>query len=303
MSPRHHLLAAALACAALPAAAADPDDIVVRRGDAAVSFAEVDARIAEIPEKDRAGFMVPERIDSTLGQLLLLEQLANEARAAGIDKDPMFLAQRDLVEKRMLATLWQQRLREQAPGIDAAALAREAYLAAPERFVADATLDLRHILFKTDCRSKAAARELAEAARRRLVAGEVSFEDLAREASEDTGTSSKGGLMSHIKRGDTVAPFEAAAFALAKPGDLSPVVETEYGFHVIQLVRRDGGGKQRYEDIKTQLEADLVAQQRERHARAHSDRLLNLPIEANEAAVQSLRTRYADGRIPLAGDR
>jgi peptidyl-prolyl cis-trans isomerase C len=301
MSIRIRAALAALALASITAQAAD--EVVVSRGDAALSFAEIDARVAEIPEKDRAGFMVPERIESMLGQLLLLEQLANEARAAGLDKDPMFLAQRDLIEKRMLATLAQQRLSRSAPAIDAKALAREAYLAAPERFVADATLDVRHILFKTDCRSLEAARKLAEAARARAVAGEKPFEDLARELSEDTGTSPSGGLLAHIKRGDTVQAFQDAAFALAKPGDISGVVKTEYGFHVIQLVKREGGGKQTFDQVKDRLEADLTAQHQANFARNHTDQLQNLRMEADADAVASLRKRYADGKIPLEQGR
>ena len=65
------------------------------------------------------------------------------------------------------------------------------------------------------------------------------FSTLATLYSEDPGSSSKGGELGFFTRGDMVGEFEAAAFAL-KPGEVSPVIETQYGFHIIQLIERRG---------------------------------------------------------------
>ncbi|MFA5995714.1 MAG: peptidylprolyl isomerase [Patescibacteria group bacterium] len=63
------------------------------------------------------------------------------------------------------------------------------------------------------------------------------FVDLAKQYSED-GTKDLGGDLDWIKKGDTVPAFEAAAFALTEPNQISPVVETEFGFHLIQLIEK-----------------------------------------------------------------
>ena len=79
--------------------------------------------------------------------------------------------------------------------------------------------------------------ELA-ALRERVVKGEK-FSMLATLYSQDPGTASKGGELGFFSRGDMVGEFEAAAFAL-KPGEVSPIIETQFGFHIIQLIERRG---------------------------------------------------------------
>lgn len=79
--------------------------------------------------------------------------------------------------------------------------------------------------------------ELAEL-RERIIKGEK-FSLLAKLYSQDPGSASKGGELGFFGRGDMVAEFEAAAFQL-KPGEVSPIVETQFGFHILQLIERRG---------------------------------------------------------------
>ncbi|MBQ0015911.1 MAG: peptidylprolyl isomerase, partial [Bacteroidales bacterium] len=65
------------------------------------------------------------------------------------------------------------------------------------------------------------------------------FSMLATLYSQDPGSSKKGGELGFFGRGDMVGEFEAAAFAL-KPGEVSPIIETQYGFHILQLIERRG---------------------------------------------------------------
>jgi peptidyl-prolyl cis-trans isomerase SurA len=75
--------------------------------------------------------------------------------------------------------------------------------------------------------------------RERILSGNAQFSTLATLYSEDPGSASKGGELGFFGRGFMVAEFEAAAFAL-KPGEVSPVIETQFGFHIIQLIERRG---------------------------------------------------------------
>lgn len=79
--------------------------------------------------------------------------------------------------------------------------------------------------------------ELA-ALRERVLKGEK-FSMLATLYSQDPGSAKQGGELGFFSRGDMVGEFEAAAFAL-KPGEVSPIVETRMGFHIIQLIERRG---------------------------------------------------------------
>lgn len=98
----------------------------------------------------------------------------------------------------------------------------------------------RHILFPTDQRA-AAEQTLA-----RLRAGELDFATAARGLSQDPGSAQRGGDLGWFGRGQMVAPFEAAVFGAA-PGQLVGPVETQFGWHVIQVVAR------------TNQEAELVS--------------------------------------------
>jgi len=93
----------------------------------------------------------------------------------------------------------------------------------------------RHILLETgDDRSAEEARAQLEAIRERVEAGE-SFADIAAEVSEDTGSAAQGGDLGFAGRDIFDPAFEEALFALEQPGDVSQPVETEFGYHLIQL--------------------------------------------------------------------
>ena len=85
---------------------------------------------------------------------------------------------------------------------------------------------------------KLAVKDELYALRARILKGER-FSTLARIYSEDPGSASKGGELGFQGRGDFVPEFEAAAFSL-KEGEISEVIETEYGFHILQLIERRG---------------------------------------------------------------
>ena len=105
----------------------------------------------------------------------------------------------------------------------------------------------------------------------RITSGETQFSTLARLYSEDPGSARQGGEMDFMGRGQLVPEFAAVAFNLTDPKKVSKVVETEYGFHTIQLVEKRGDRiKVRHILLKPQVsDADLNA------AIAHLDSIAN----------------------------
>jgi peptidyl-prolyl cis-trans isomerase SurA len=99
---------------------------------------------------------------------------------------------------------------------------------------------LRHILLqpKPSEEAEQKARARIDTILARLRSG-ADFAELARLYSEDPGSAKRGGEIGFAKRGDFVPEFEEAAFAL-KPGEISDVVRTQFGFHVIQVLERRG---------------------------------------------------------------
>ncbi len=105
----------------------------------------------------------------------------------------------------------------------------------------NAEVEIRELVYKppVNAEEKARARARAEELRRRIVDGGESFAELAQKYSDDLGSAAQGGDLGWQKRGTFVPDFEAAVYKL-EPGQISPVIETEFGFHVIQLIERRG---------------------------------------------------------------
>ena len=115
----------------------------------------------------------------------------------------------------------------------------------------------RHILIKTQGKPKEEAAKLkakAEDILKQLQHG-GDFAELAKKNSEDPGSGAKGGDLGWIVRGQTVPNFEKTAFSL-KPGELSGLVETEYGYHIIQVEDKQTGHLQTFDEVRPQLLAD-----------------------------------------------
>lgn len=112
------------------------------------------------------------------------------------------------------------------------------------RLPSDRRIQVRHILvsYTGASRAKAGLNRTKEQARLRIekIADQLiegaSFEELAKSSSDDLATSANGGLLGELRSGLTVPTFESAAFAL-EPGELSPITETVFGYHVIQRVK------------------------------------------------------------------
>ncbi|MBF0586012.1 peptidylprolyl isomerase [Prosthecochloris sp. N3] len=127
--------------------------------------------------------------------------------------------------------------------------------------------------------SKAAARERVEEALLKLREG-ADFAEIAREYSQDPGSAAVGGDLGYSKRGEFVKPFEEAAFALEK-GEVSGIVETRYGYHIIQVLERKN------DTIHT------------RHILAVFDRS-NLDREAARERLADIRQAVLDGKESFA---
>ncbi len=95
----------------------------------------------------------------------------------------------------------------------------------------------RHILIKTSTvMSDEQARQRLEQVRQRLLSGGAKFEDMARQYSQDA-TAPQGGDLGWVNPGEMVPSFEAAMNAL-KPGEVSPPVESPFGWHLVQVLER-----------------------------------------------------------------
>ncbi|MFO7890410.1 MAG: peptidylprolyl isomerase [bacterium] len=124
----------------------------------------------------------------------------------------------------------------------------------------DKAATVRHILFLTQEKSESERMEIIEKAQRVLgmARSGYDFAELVEKYSEDPGSNTKGGLYENIERGDMVRPFEQAAFNLPV-GEVSDIVETRYGYHIIKVLERSKEERP-LEEVKDELIEEILQQ-------------------------------------------
>jgi peptidyl-prolyl cis-trans isomerase C len=144
--------------------------------------------------------------------------------------------------------------------------AKDFYDKNPEIFKTPEMIRASHILVKVEQgaspEEKAKALEKIKGIQKRIQGGE-DFAEVAKQVS-DCPSKEKGGDLDFFQRVQMVGPFEDAAFAL-KPGQVSDIVETEYGYHLIKLTDKKDAGVMTFEEMKPRIEqhvkSEKVAQQ------------------------------------------
>ncbi len=121
-----------------------------------------------------------------------------------------------------------------------------------------------HILVKVDpgasAAEKAKAKSKAEGLLAEVQKNPAAFADLARKNSDDPGSAEKGGDLDFAARGGLAAkPLDDAIFAL-KPGEIGPLVESDFGYHVVKLDAIRGGDKRSFESVKAEIEDAIKTQ-------------------------------------------
>jgi len=143
-----------------------------------------------------------------------------------------------------------------------------------------------HVLITAAKDAPAADRKLARAKADELLAqlrkSPKSFAEMARKNSQDPGSAAKGGDLEYFGRGAMVKPFEDAVFAM-KEGEISDVVESDFGFHIIQLTGIKAPKAPSFESMRPQLEADLRKQQAQRKFAELADSFTNGVYEQSDS--------------------
>lgn len=129
---------------------------------------------------------------------------------------------------------------------------------------------------------KKAARAKAEDLLKAVKAKPASFAELARKNSQDPGSAVKGGDLDFFGRGAMVKAFEDAAFSMKK-SDISDVVESEFGYHIIQVTDIKAPKAQSFESMRPSLEAELKKQQAQRKYAELAETFANMVYEQSDS--------------------
>lgn len=283
------LVSATLMCAAAPIQAEAFSD-----GRSSISDEGLRQELEGVPSNIRAQ-MNREQMSRFIGNLLLDRRLAEEASRAGIVDSPQVRASiaRATREIVVRAYIDGEMAKAAASLPDLTELARERYMANQKTYLVPAAIRVSHILFSVneeeDDKRDAVVKAKGEQVLDELRKG-ADFSELAKAHSDDPGSKRTGGeLRGWSEKGKFVPPFEAAAYAL-KPGELSELVRSRYGYHIIKLIEKREARQQSFEEVKEQL---VTALRNEQLGRKRAEWLKpfegNKPIELDDATLEALK--------------
>ena len=153
--------------------------------------------------------------------------------------------------------------------------AREFYAQNQARMIEPERVRARHVLVSVDPKAtpdqKAEKRKRADELRARI-AGGTDFAQVAKEASDDPNSAPRGGDLNWLARGQAPPAFEEAAFAL-EPGKLSDVIESRFGFHILEVQEKKAESPVAFEQAREQIEQVLKQRKLETSVREKLNQL------------------------------
>jgi peptidyl-prolyl cis-trans isomerase D len=231
------------------------DYVVIKPEELEAKITPSDAEIKAVYEKNKAKYQVPER-RSVRYALLDVNQLRQSLQISD-----------DTVKEQYQANIQQYQVPNQ--------------------------VHVQHILFRTVGKTDAEVEEIkkkAEDVLRQAKKG-AKFDELAKKYSEDPGSKDKGGDLSWIRQGQTVPEFEKTAFSLA-PGQISDLVKTQYGFHIIKVLEKQTAHTKPFEEVKDTLRTQALLNQAERQASDTVDQLSRAIRQSNKLSLDDLAKQY-----------
>ena len=152
---------------------------------------------------------------------------------------------------------------------------------------------VEHILFKTIGKTDAEIAEIrqkAEDVLKKARSG-ANFEDLAKKFSEDDGTKAKGGDLGWIVEKQTVPEFEQAAFSLPK-GQISDLVKTQYGFHIIKVLDRETAHTKSFEEVRSSIAPVVAEEKAAQDANNISAQMASAVRQSNRQSLDDLAKKF-----------
>jgi len=274
------------------------DTVLASNATVKVTKADFDAEISRIPESERFEFLLSRvRMAGLLENLLINRVLAQEAIEQKLDQNQIVKDEILNQTEKVLAKYRAQQLLKETKVKDFTAAAREAYLVDPKKSIRPARYKPWQILVSLQGRDKVTARKRAEQARERVLRG-GDLEEIAKEFSDDTNSKKTGGVLDLTELTEFEPSF-AEALKKMKPGEVSEVIETRYGFHVIYLMELLPEKKLSYELMKS----DLMEEARIAYLKSNFDNHLNRirldpALTVNVDALEVIRPRIPENVKP-----
>jgi peptidyl-prolyl cis-trans isomerase C len=251
---------ALLAGGTLAAPAVDPGMVVLENGKEKVTALDFDAAMTRFPEnlRDEAR-AYPDTIMRMIDALFVNRVLADRAREAGLDKDPLVQRRLQQVGEAYLAQKYLELVEKRTKLPDLEQRALELYKAEPKRFTQPPTASISHLVVGLQGRTADMALARAREAHAKIKAG-ADFTEVAREYSDDPQFVRHKGDLGFVKEADLGETVGKAIFAL-KAGEVSEPIVTPGAVHIVKVKARKEGALRKFADVKATIieeEADKI---------------------------------------------
>nr|WP_232286734.1 peptidylprolyl isomerase [Pelobacter propionicus] len=211
-----------------------------------ITSGDFSREVKNLPEYLRAMATTPQGRKEMLDTMVIRELILQKASKDGLDKGPEIEEKLQELKKRLIVEAFLKKKVETDAQISDADL-KKFYDQNIDKFKAGEQIRASHILVKTEKEAKEILAQLK---------GGAAFEELARKHSVDS-SSAKGGDLGWFGKGAMVPAFERAALAL-KEGQVSDVVKSDFGFHIIKLTGKRPAGTRPFDEVKDQIKAALM---------------------------------------------
>lgn len=282
-----------------PALSGAQDSVLVRHKDVVITKADFDAYMERVPPAmQREARADGERNEKVVDLLFTNRMLAREAHATGFAKEPVMAKRIEQHAEAFLALQYSNHLeRTAAVPANLEGRARELYLVNPQRFTEPPRMGLQHILVDLWGRTREMALERAREVRAKAIAGE-DFLALAATYSNDPGFKSNKGFLGHPSEKELEPPVAEAAFRLKADGEITDVVESRFGFHILRRTEFRPGFLRKFDEVKDDLIEEQKAKLRSDVPLKRTDEMRRSPdTRWNAAAIASLRTELSQEEI------
>lgn len=212
---------------------------------------EIQMELERVPAEARAQLSSPAAMQNNVANVYARRVLATDAVKEGLDKNPLVIAAIEKAKERILSDAMLEKIdQKNQPNLqDLEAWAQTSYKANSKKYEQPEQVRASHILIRT---AEPDAKVKTEAILKELRNG-ADFSKLAKDKSQDPGSAAKGGDLGFFARGRMIKPFEDTAFGMSKAGEISEVIESPFGFHIIRLDEKKPAGLQPYAEVKDLL--------------------------------------------------
>jgi peptidyl-prolyl cis-trans isomerase C len=249
-------------------------EVVARYGGKTLTSDQVTKELERLPAPSRTYLAAPERKKQFVENLVMNDLLFEEGKKAGYLQDADVERQVNELRKRLVV---QRVMRQyQTPPTITDEQVKAWYDQNPDLY-STTQIKASHILVKDEAVAKEILAELR--------AHPEKFADLAKEKSIDTATGQRGGDLGLFGQGRMVPEFERAAFAL-QVNQISEVVKTQYGYHIIIVTERKEGERKPFDQVKEPIRATLRNKAQQEQVQNYYDTLKKqAAVEIDDAAL------------------